>query len=616
MNTTQCQPQASGAYWNPTAWFPKYDAACKASDDKEMASLNMHVASTTNEFLDKGFVVQEMWPINGVGTSTVTTIRAPMGVPKSRQVDTIEPMRCRPQFPQTTVHVVNMDCITATYQLQNMYRGSKCVCLNMANQFSCGGGWLHGKLAQEESLFFRTNISRGLSQIRYPFGDYTSIFTSDVVVFRESYQRGYEFLQESGQFCMNFVTAAAFNLYDSRTQQEIIPADDFITKTRLKIESFFALCANENASVLVLGAFGCGAFRNPPFLVANLFKSVIEQYAGYFQEITFCIHDNPTSTKIIDFARTLVDPGITAVPIITTLDQQVPFKTYAVCPCFGPNPNPPDVLRKSVCPSGGRCAVPDMNHFMSMIHPPFCPYGDSCMDTSEIHRSIYAHFNSNPQSQPQPQLQSTITSQFQLPPQPQPQPQSQPLFPPPNSSKQFQSQPNFKSQSLFSPQNYNQQSHFQSTKINQQCRSRCEPHKTDKGGGALCRNPFTCPIALNKKDPDFVRHTREFMHVCRFGTMCEDNSPEHLKQFYHMKKPMCKDGPGCKKTRIPKHRFKYFHKGLTDFMLHCNYNPCNKYGTSDHRMNCYHNNQESFVPTMEYLKKCGIELKLVSMPRK
>ena len=44
--------------------------------------------------------------------------------------------------------------------------------------------------------------------------------------------------------------------------------------------------------VWFLSALGCGAFKNPPKHIALLFKSVIYQYAGYFDKICFAIIDD------------------------------------------------------------------------------------------------------------------------------------------------------------------------------------------------------------------------------------------------------------------------------------------------------------------------------------
>ena len=46
---------------------------------------------------------------------------------------------------------------------------------------------------------------------------------------------------------------------------------------------------NEN-EVLILGAFGCGAFRNPPEIVARVFNNVMQDYLCYFDTIEYAVY--------------------------------------------------------------------------------------------------------------------------------------------------------------------------------------------------------------------------------------------------------------------------------------------------------------------------------------
>ena len=48
---------------------------------------------------------------------------------------------------------------------------------------------------------------------------------------------------------------------------------------------------------LVLSAFGCGAFQNPPDHIARLFKEVIEDYKGHFKMVAFAILDDHNANK-------------------------------------------------------------------------------------------------------------------------------------------------------------------------------------------------------------------------------------------------------------------------------------------------------------------------------
>ena len=45
-----------------------------------------------------------------------------------------------------------------------------------------------------------------------------------------------------------------------------------------RIEGILSVAAHLGYRVLVLGAFGCGAFGNDPNIVSELFRSCIEQY--------------------------------------------------------------------------------------------------------------------------------------------------------------------------------------------------------------------------------------------------------------------------------------------------------------------------------------------------
>ena len=46
--------------------------------------------------------------------------------------------------------------------------------------------------------------------------------------------------------------------------------------------------AKEN-EVVILGAFGCGAFRNPPVVVAQAMKTVVQEYRMNFETIEFAV---------------------------------------------------------------------------------------------------------------------------------------------------------------------------------------------------------------------------------------------------------------------------------------------------------------------------------------
>ncbi|MBS7295848.1 MAG: TIGR02452 family protein, partial [Treponema sp.] len=53
-----------------------------------------------------------------------------------------------------------------------------------------------------------------------------------------------------------------------------------------------AATANKN-EVVILGAFGCGAFMNKPEVVANAYKKIIEEFKNAFETIEFAVYCSP-----------------------------------------------------------------------------------------------------------------------------------------------------------------------------------------------------------------------------------------------------------------------------------------------------------------------------------
>jgi uncharacterized protein (TIGR02452 family) len=52
-----------------------------------------------------------------------------------------------------------------------------------------------------------------------------------------------------------------------------------------KIEAIFMMGIIMKKDSLVLGSFGCGAFHNPPTIVAQIFSNMLGKYGKYFLKI-------------------------------------------------------------------------------------------------------------------------------------------------------------------------------------------------------------------------------------------------------------------------------------------------------------------------------------------
>lgn len=204
---------------------------------------------------------------------------------------------------QTVVEVQNIDCLYAGVQLKE--QGYNPAVLNMASRRNPGGGVATGACAQEETLFRRTNLFRSLYQFapfagmygikrshhQYPLDrNFGGVYTPDAIYFRESEQKGYALLDNP--VSLSFITVAGMNRPYLTTSGMI--ANHHVEPIKNKIRTIFRIGLIHRHDSLVLGALGCGAFRNPPRHVAQLFHEVMEEleFKNKYRKIVFAILDD------------------------------------------------------------------------------------------------------------------------------------------------------------------------------------------------------------------------------------------------------------------------------------------------------------------------------------
>ena len=76
--------------------------------------------------------------------------------------------------------------------------------------------------------------------------------------------------------------------------------------------------AAKGADILVLGAFGCGAFQNDPEVVARAYKTVLQEFPKVFKQIEFAIYRPASGSRNYDvFSKTLGCKVKTGYPVVT-----------------------------------------------------------------------------------------------------------------------------------------------------------------------------------------------------------------------------------------------------------------------------------------------------------
>ena len=183
--------------------------------------------------------------------------------------------------------------------------------LNFASAVSVGGGFLRGARAQEEDLCRASALYACLEPQRTYYAAnraaeselYTDhmILSPAVPFFRDD---GLALLE--APFLATVLTAPA--PCARRLSAEEVRALPATLERR--VARLLGLCAALGQRRLVLGAWGCGAFRNDPTRVAEAFARALERQGGAFQRVVFAVWDpRPEAPNRRAFQARLLSAG-------------------------------------------------------------------------------------------------------------------------------------------------------------------------------------------------------------------------------------------------------------------------------------------------------------------
>ena len=214
-----------------------------------------------------------------------------------------------PSAKASRVVVQEATTVQAARELKKLY--ARVALLNFANPLEPGGGVLRGANTQEESLCRASTLypclvgpcaaeyyryHQAMPRIGNCFlNSDRLVYSPDVTFFKEEVspdpfddQLHLELCYTDDWFTADVITCAA----------PYFPAGQLpIAESELRnilierIQNILECAIDQDAEALVLGAFGCGAFHNPPMVVADAFRTVLLQprYRNAFEEIRFAI---------------------------------------------------------------------------------------------------------------------------------------------------------------------------------------------------------------------------------------------------------------------------------------------------------------------------------------
>ncbi|MBV8251351.1 MAG: TIGR02452 family protein [Chitinophaga sp.] len=197
---------------------------------------------------------------------------------------------------ETKIVVQNSTVLKAASSM--VLQGEKVGCLNFASAKNPGGGFLGGAVAQEESLALSSSLygtlmanfemyeyNRNRSTMLY--SDYM-IWSPDVVFFRND---DGDLLEQPYQ--LSVVTSPAVNVGAIlNVRREELPYVEAVMLQRM--DKVLALMYYAGMQHLLLGAWGCGVFRNDPRKVAQYFATYLApggKYSRCFKSVVFAVLD-------------------------------------------------------------------------------------------------------------------------------------------------------------------------------------------------------------------------------------------------------------------------------------------------------------------------------------
>jgi uncharacterized protein (TIGR02452 family) len=202
------------------------------------------------------------------------------------------------RHPETETNVIEMDTVEAALVLRGL--GYDPLVHSFADHCFPGGCVEMGSASQEESIFRCTNISTTLRDplsnrnALYPIESDECILSPGVSVLKRFEEHGWT-PHDSPCPVLDFVSCPPLNqptldfpekfysIVDARLHRE----DEAIMRNKIRL--MFQTAQKNGNDSLVLGASGCGSFKNPTKHIVSIYREELAKADGAFKRIDFAI---------------------------------------------------------------------------------------------------------------------------------------------------------------------------------------------------------------------------------------------------------------------------------------------------------------------------------------
>lgn len=266
------------------------------------------VAQQTLAILDRGSYVTPSGQTVSLGDAVERAVAGTRTYPPAELVALLERTAAEPSLtPQPGAPTVEVtEETTAAGARRLLAEGAgRVVALNFASAKNAGGGFINGAKAQEEDLARASALYPCLRGQREYYdrnrADGTMLYTDHVI-----YSPGVPFFRaDDGQLLaepvlISIITAPAPNAGE-HLRRHPGEAAGLTTALRRRAGMVLAIAEAEGHRDVVLGAWGCGVFRNDPAEVADAFGRWLDspRFAGAFDRVLFPVYarQDPSPTR-------------------------------------------------------------------------------------------------------------------------------------------------------------------------------------------------------------------------------------------------------------------------------------------------------------------------------
>lgn len=203
---------------------------------------------------------------------------------------------------QPEIRVENISTVDAIRKLAEEGKADIGV-LNFASAKNPGGGFQNGAKAQEESLavsgtlyptltaheeYYKENrANRSMMYLDY------GIYSPEVIFFRDG-----TFRLTKTPVKASVLTLPAVNMGQVLLKGEDAEKAKKVMRRRMKLA--LGIFAEQKAKHLILGAYGCGVFRNDPAEIAVWWRELLEEGMGqYFDSVFHAVLDHSKEQRCI-----------------------------------------------------------------------------------------------------------------------------------------------------------------------------------------------------------------------------------------------------------------------------------------------------------------------------